>query len=115
MLIHTFTVWTILTGLPKPVSASTSSGSAKVHWNVTTLLDFGASQYTAQASISLRRFSNAPLRRHIHRLKRDLIAQPEHVIVSVAGFGPPESPRLQKDGEENSNAEVPLVRLRRNP
>jgi hypothetical protein len=34
-----------------------------VRWNVTTLLDFGASQYTAQASITLRRFSNAPLRR----------------------------------------------------
>ena len=81
-----------------------------MHWNVTTLLDFGASQYTAQASISLRRFSNASLRRHIQRLKRDLIAQPEHVIVSAAGFSLPESPRLQKakfDGEENSNAEVP--------
>ena len=88
-----------------------------MHWNVTTLLDFGASQYTAQASISLRRFSNASLRRHIQRLKRDLIAQPEHVV-SVAGFSLPESPRLQKakfDGEENSNAEVPLVRLRGNP
>jgi len=67
-----------------------------VRWNVTTLLDFGASQYTAQASISLRRFSNASLRRHIQRLKRDLIAQPEHVIVAVAGFGLPGSPRLQK-------------------
>jgi hypothetical protein len=60
-----------------------------VRWNVTTLLDFGASQYTAQASISLRRFSNASLRRHIQRLKRDLIAQLER-------FGLPGSPRLQK-------------------
>ncbi|HWO28283.1 MAG TPA: hypothetical protein VNO32_05755 [Candidatus Acidoferrum sp.] len=82
-----------------------------MRWTVTTLLDFGAPQYTAQASISLRRFSNAPLRRHIQRLKRDLIAQLER-------FGLPGSPRLQKakfDGEENSNAEVPVVRLLGNP
>jgi hypothetical protein len=66
----------------------------------------------------LRRFSNASLRRHIQRLKRDLIAQLERVIVSVAGFGLPGSPRLQKakfDGDENSNTEVPLVRLQGNP
>src|SRR5713226_967601 len=59
--------------------------------------------HTAQASISLRRFSNASPRWHIQRLKRDLIAQLERVIVSVAGFGLPGSPRLQKasfDGEE---------------
>jgi hypothetical protein len=51
----------------------TSSPRPNVRWNVTTLLDFGASQYTAQASISLRHFSNASLRRHVRRLKRDLI------------------------------------------
>jgi len=59
--------------------------------------------HTAQASISLRRFSNASPRWHIQRLKRDLIAQLECVIASVAGFGLPGSPRLHKasfDGEE---------------
>jgi hypothetical protein len=84
-----------------------------VRWNVTTLLDLGASRYTANASISLRRFSNASLRRHLQRLKPDLIAQLERVIVAVAGFGPPGSPRLRKakfDGEEN-NAATPKYRL----
>jgi hypothetical protein len=52
----------------------------KVCWNVTPLLDFGASQYTARASISLRHFSNASLCRHVRRLKRDLIPQLERVM-----------------------------------
>jgi hypothetical protein len=70
-----------------------------VRWNVTTLLDFGASQYTAQASISLRHFSNASLHRHVRRLKRDLIPQLERVIVSVAGFGLLENAEALKEND----------------